>query len=174
MGGKDILIAIDQLFYLDNAVQQLATDCMRLLKYVGLLYAEPKELHNPEFAECLILPPASLGFHWPARPLANPDLFLDLPTSPLEKPAHVPSGFAPGEKPVAFLIPGIGTGATVRDSGLDMLLQELLEQPTSPIRVSNINLDADRGGGHLCWETKPGTAITDDPVSVHVLGYGAI
>jgi hypothetical protein len=174
MGGKDILIAIDQLFCLDDAVQRLVIDCMRLLKYIGLLYAEPKELHNPEFAQCLVLPPASLVFQWPTRPLINPDLILDLPTSPLEKPAHVPSGFAPGEKPIAFIVPGIGTGAAMLGAGFDMVKQELLELATSPIRVANLDLDADRGDNHLCWEPKPGTSINDEPVSVNVLGYGAV
>jgi hypothetical protein len=172
MGGKDILITINELFYLDDAVQQLALDCMRLLKYVGLLYPQAKELHNPEFAECLVLPPASLGFEWPARPLANPNRILDLPTSPPERPVQPPSGFAPGEKPIAFIVRGIGTGAAVLDAGYDILTHELLELPTSPVRNADFNLDGDRGAQHPCWETEAGTSIKDDPVSITVLAYG--
>jgi hypothetical protein len=173
-GGKDILIAVDELFYLDAAVQRLAVDCLRLLKYLGLLYAEAKELHNPEFLECLVLPPASLGLAYPARPLRNPDLFLDLPASPLEKPAKAPSRFAAGEKPITFLFRSSSGSAVVVDDGFDMLKQELLELPTSPVRVTNLNLDADRGIDQACWTLKSGTSINDDPIKPVVLDYGAV
>jgi hypothetical protein len=172
--GKDILIAVDELFYLDNAIQQLAIDCLRLLKYLGLIYPEAKDLGNPEFWECLIVPPASLGFKWPARPLSDPNLFLDMPATPLERPPQAPSAFAPGEKPIAILLKGVGGGADIFDDGFDLLHEELTEAATSPVRTTNLDLDADRGVGKICWTVKPKASIKDDPVPVVDLGYGDV
>lgn len=172
--GKEILIAVNLLFYLDTAIQQLSVDCIRFLKYLGLIYPEPKDLHNPEFLEFLVLPPANLGFEWPARPLNNPNLFLDLPATPLERPAEQPSHFAPGEKPIAFIFKTSGGGETIFNAGFELLTQELSNLPTSGIRENNMDLDADRGVGKLCWNVKKGTSINDDPVQPVDLNYNAV
>jgi hypothetical protein len=107
----------------------------------------------------------SLAFKWPARSPANANNYLRLPTSPLEQPAIVASLFEPGERPNALLVKGVGA------AGFGIFRDELLDLPSSPVRVSNLNLDADRGNKGECWTPKPGTSINDDPVSPLVLAY---
>jgi hypothetical protein len=65
-------------------------------------------------------------------------------------------------------------GSTLRDAGFDILREEILESPTSPVRVANLDLGAVRREQHQCWQVKTGTSINDDPVSVAVLKYGEI
>ena len=38
----------------------------------------------------------------------------------------------------------------------------------------NMDLDADRGLRHRCWDLQPGTHITDQPLSVRLLAYGEV
>jgi hypothetical protein len=173
-GGKDILIAVHTLYQMDSCLHHLMNTCLKVLKVVGLIYPEAAELPDPTFRQFVILPPANLGLQWPARPPANANRFLRLPTSPVEKPGVVASEFAPGEKPIAFLVKGIGGGSTIFDTGFDILREELLDLPSSPVRTSNLNLDADRGEKGECWTPNPGTSINDDPVSPVVLGYGDV
>jgi hypothetical protein len=37
-----------------------------------------------------------------------------------------------------------------------------------------MDLDADRGLRHRCWDLQPGTHITDQPLSVRLLAYGEV
>ncbi|MDB6133197.1 MAG: hypothetical protein JWM59_1440 [Verrucomicrobiales bacterium] len=171
MSSKNSLIAIQEQYHLDSRLHQLSSDCLKLMKFVGLLYPEPMELPELDFAQFLVLPVPNTTYNWPARPEVNANLLLNLPSTPLEKPERRPSHFAAGEKPIAFLTAGLSTTACADVLGYDWLLEELLESPTSPIRINNVHQDADRGVDETCWEVSGGTSITSDPVSVTTLAY---
>jgi hypothetical protein len=174
VAGKGLLISVDTLLQMDVCLHRVTTDCLRVMKVLGLLYPEPDELPDLEFRQFVVLPDEEAGFVWPARPPATTSGYIQPPGPPVERPHKRPSGFAPGEKPIAFLVPGVGGAASMEVEGFDLVLAELLESGDSPVRVVNRNLDADRGVDAECWTPGPGTSIDDDPVNVVVLGYGDI
>ncbi|THK33708.1 hypothetical protein EHS39_34545 [Ensifer sp. MPMI2T] len=174
MGGKDILIAVVWLHHLDAGLHHFATACLKVLKVVGLIYPEREDLLEPTYRQFVVLPPASLGVQWPSLPPADPALFLQPPAGSLEAPATSPSTLGPGHKPIAFLMTGFGGSASVMSEGFDLLLDELRDLPSSPLRSSNLNLDADRGHLAACWTPAAGTSVTDNPQSPVVLSYGDV
>jgi hypothetical protein len=82
------------------------------------------------------------------------------PFSPVENPATTPSVFAGGSHPDVFLPLAI--------LQLIPLWEQIVRGETDS---SNLDLDADRGFQHHCWETSG--SINDDPVNVSILPYGA-
>jgi hypothetical protein len=172
VAGKGLLISIDTLSQMDICLHRITSDCLRVMKILGLLYPEPDELPDLEFRQFVVLPDEEAGFVWPARPPASG--YIQPPGPPVEHPHEAPSGFAPGEKPIAFLVPGVGSGASMEVEGFDLVLAELLESGDSPVQVVNRNLDGDRGVDAECWTPAAGTSIDDDPVNVVVLGYGEV
>jgi hypothetical protein len=174
MGGKDILIAVLGFHEMDSCLHHMATACLKVLKVVGLIYPERRDLPEPTYRQFVILPPTSLGLYWPSRPPAHVGMFLQPPTGGLEAPAAAPSTFAPGQKPIAFLVKGFGGTGSVMSDGFDLLLDELLDLPSSQLRSSSLNLDADRGHSAECWTLVAGTSVKDSPQSSVVLGYGDV
>jgi hypothetical protein len=89
---------------------------------------------------------------WPRRPVQDEiDWYHLYPFSPVENPATTPSVFAGGSHPDVFLP-----------------LEQIVRGETDS---SNLDLDADRGFQHHCWETSG--SVNDDPVNVRILPYGA-
>ncbi|MBM0205246.1 hypothetical protein JNW90_21030 [Micromonospora sp. STR1s_5] len=174
VAGKGLLIAVQTLSQMDLCLQQVAEGCLRVMKLGGLLYPESEELPDLEFRQFLVLPgiESPVQFVWPARPPDDPANYLRPPDPSVENPDEPASEFAQGEKPIAFLVPGAGGGASAAAEGFEMFVQELLGRPESVLRNTNHNLDADRGVGAECWTPADGTSIGDDPVSPKVLGYG--
>ncbi len=103
LAGKDILITVVGLHDIDAGLEHLASRCLKVLKIVGLIYPDSRDLPDYTFRQFVILPPASLGLQWPNRPSADVNLFLQLPAAGLEAPVAAPSSLAPGQKPIAFL-----------------------------------------------------------------------
>ncbi|MBQ0827143.1 hypothetical protein [Streptomyces tagetis] len=168
-GGKDVLIAVDLLSQMDQCLHRMTADCLRVMKVTGLLYPEPEELADPLFRQFLVAAPDG-DLRWPARPQSDPDRYLRWPDT-LEEPLRDASSCVNGAKPVAVLLDGYGGGPTVNREGVDLLVAELLEDSSSPVRVTNLDLDADRGLGEECWTPRAGTSVTDDPVVPERLGY---
>ncbi len=174
LAGKDILITVVGLHDIDAGLEHLASRCLKVLKIVGLIYPDSRDLPDYTFRQFVILPPASLGLQWPNRPSADVNLFLQLPAAGLEAPVAAPSSLAPGQKPIAFLAQGFGGSGSIQDEGFELLRDELLDLPSSPLRSSNLNLDADRGHSEECWMPAANTSIKDNPLTPVSLGYGDI
>ncbi|MFI5924076.1 hypothetical protein ACIA8M_36855 [Streptomyces anulatus] len=170
MSQNDVLISVHLLSQLDRCLHRLATDCLRAMKIVGLLYPGEGDLNNPYFRQFVVLPQKD-DLHWPLRSLLETDRYLKWPSSLIENPVTMPSDFSTGVKPISFLVDGFGGGPSVSSEGLNMLVAELAEDSSSPVRVENLNLDGDRGRQHECWALF-GTSIFDDPLSPVALGYG--
>jgi hypothetical protein len=107
---------------------------------------------------------------WPHRPAAAPvDTYHLDPTSPIEQPAATPP-FTAAAAPSSLL----ATWAPGESHGVLPIAQRLLLQIVRRVTDSeNYDLDADRGFLHACWQTAPGTSISDPAISVQVLPYGA-
>lgn len=174
-GGKGLSIIVHTLEQLDTALYSVAEGALLMMKLSGLLYAERDDLSNFEFRQFLLIPDEEQGnYVWPARPPAAVHAYIKPAGPPVEHPRAQSSGFAPYEKPAAFLVPGIGQAASMQVEGFDLVLAELVESADSPVRSIDHDLDADRERDATCWQVAPGTSIQDDPVSVQNLAYGEL
>jgi hypothetical protein len=169
--SPEMLLIIDGLARMDDQFYETARQFLKLLKLLGLLYPEPEDMPDPVFAQFLRIPPSSFGFSWPGLPLTQPTQFINKPGYTPENPPAKPSHLTPGARPTEFLYSTKTPAHTVAEQGLELWAAELLNQATSPVRSTNLNLDGDRGADSACWTVKPGTSIRDNPVKVTGLGY---
>lgn len=129
------------------------------LATIGLIYPSADELGTPLFGQFTSTPPGVAGT-WPhSEPADEFDSYVYAPSSPVEKPATsspMPSGMSPAD-----VVDGI-------PDWTGRLISHLFDEPT------NFDLDADRGLLHGCWDVEPGTHISDQPLSVRLLGYDEV
>ncbi len=168
--SNDALASVNVMFDLHCQLYQLALDCLKVLKILGMVYPEDMDLGGTLFSQFTTIP--SIAFPLPKRPIANRDYFLAFPDSLTEDPSVAPSPFAVGSSPTVFLS---GAQQTVGTYGIELWTQEILGQGSfDELHKVNRNLDGDRGFLYQCWEVTPGGSIFDNPVPVSILTYSAI
>ncbi|WP_409048137.1 hypothetical protein AB2L57_04080 [Microbacterium sp. HA-8] len=101
---------------------------------------------------------------WPRQAFDGPRFDL-YPDTEVEEPAGL-APFVPGTPPSAILS-GIGGGGQLSAPAISVPLWADAVAAIDP--VVNLDLDADRGWRHECWQT--GGSIADQPVDAQILGY---
>lgn len=175
--SKEMLLIVDGFAHMDEHLSEQSRLFIYVLKLLGLLYPDLEDLPDPRFAQFLRIPPQSFEFNWPGAPLKQPQYYLSKPDYLTEEPVTKPSHFPAGSRPTEFLFSRQAAGTrppTVAERGLALWKAEILDEATSPIRSTNLNLDGDRGADFICWAVKAGTSIKDNPVNLDLLGYNDI
>jgi hypothetical protein len=172
-------VATQVMFNLHCQLYDFANACLLSLKMLGMIYPEESDLGQPYFSQFFKVPQYPKNFVYPKRSIANQFGFMTLPNSSTENPPTVSSPFTAGMSPAKFLI---GTSpndpnslASIAPSiWLDQMIGGKFKIHDISVRSSNLNLDADRGYKMECWQIKPGTSISNDPVLAVNLGYNAV
>jgi hypothetical protein len=160
---------VDELHKAQAMLWQALASAHGFLAVCGLVHPNAFELGAPVHAQFTKAPAQA---QWPRREEADPGATYHLrPSGPVEKPTGLAMPFALGAVPRAFL-DGAGSewGGTARS-----VAERLWYQIVQGARDSdNLDMDADRGAGHACWATAPGTSVHDDPLTVETVPYNAI
>ncbi|MBF6301764.1 hypothetical protein IU459_30100 [Nocardia amamiensis] len=146
---------VAMLFDAHNTVWEAMERAYGFLASTGLIMPDGL-LGMPLYGQFTSLPARE---EWPRRPEEDPVNTYHLPpASPIEFPVRGPSPFGPDASPVAYVSEATATA-------LRVWMQNVVGQQDT----DNLDLDADRGDGHLCW--RAGGSVNDDPVAVEVLAY---
>ena len=155
---------VQELFNLQLLLWQGFDAALSYLAASGLVYPDDLLLPSPLYQQFLRTPERGA---WPHREeTAAADTFHLDPTSPIEAPdagTPFPAGHAPGSFVVSWSS-GHSAGPVAA-----ILLGEILNDDQG----TNLDLDADRGFLHACWQVAPGTSVGDPVLSIQVLPYGA-
>jgi hypothetical protein len=148
---------VSMLFDAHNTLWEAMDRALTFLAMTGLVLPTGL-LGLPVFAQFTTIPEREVQ-EWPAREEPNPvDTYHLPPTTPVERPERQPSPHGAGAPPTAFLPQATADALT------------LWSQNAAGLRdTDNLDLDADRGFGHLCWRTDG--SVNDDPIGVAVLDY---
>jgi hypothetical protein len=142
-----------------GAIWQGLSQARTFLATIGLIYPTPAQLTTPLFAQFTSTPNLGAGA-WPRRESTDEfDSYVYAPSAPVEQPAGdspLPPELDPGY--IVDRLPGY----------IGELISHLFDEP------ANMDLDADRGLLHRCWDLQPGTHITDQPLAVRLLAYGEV
>jgi hypothetical protein len=158
-GSGDGAQLVKEFTKVQGAIWQGLSQARTFLATIGLIYPTPTQLSTPLFQQFASTPNVGAGV-WPRRePPDEFDSYTDAPTTPVEQPA--------GNSPMP---PQVDPGYIVDQlpGWIGELVIHFFDEPV------NMDLDADRGLRHRCWDLQPGTHITDQPLSVRLLAYGEV
>jgi hypothetical protein len=168
MAAPDAAAHIAQELYNYHMVLWQAFDlAFAYLSSTGLIYPDDLIMSSPLYTQFVSSPNRAA---WPHRQEATPaETYHVDPASPIEQPATA-SPFTAGATPSALL----PTWAPGESHSVLPIAQRLLLQIVRRVTDSqNYDLDADRSFLHACWETAPGTSISDSAIAVQILPYTA-
>lgn len=155
---------VQELFNLQLLLWQGFDVALSYLAVSGLVYPDDLLLPSPLYQQFLRTPERG---EWPHREEAAPeDTFHLDPASPIEAPDAGPP-FPAGHAPASFVVSwssGHSAGPVAA-----ILLGQILNDEEG----TNLDLDADRGFLHACWDVAPGTSVQDPVLDVELLAYGA-
>ncbi len=156
-----------ELFSLQMMLWQGFDASAAFLAVTGLIYPDDLLLASPLYQQFLATPVRAV---WPHREDPGAiDTYQSDPVSAVEQP-NVEPPFGAYETPWAFAGPwspqAQRSGVTVAHRVLAQILSGAREE-------QNLDLDADRGFRHPCWELAAGASIQDPVLTVEVLPYGA-
>lgn len=147
---------VSLLFDAHNMAWEAMDRAYNFLASTGLILPDGL-LALPLYAQFTALP--AHRERWPRRPEPEPvQTYHRPPASSEEHPVVPPSPFDVGAAPDVFLGQATTTALTL-----------WAQQVSGQSGAGNLDLDADRGAGHLCWRARG--SITDDPVDVETLAY---
>ncbi|WP_432382797.1 hypothetical protein [Duganella sp. P38] len=147
----------DVLEQLQSYMWQSFSDAADYLAVFGIIYPNALQLAQPVHAQFTAMPPASA---FPRRAPAQPNAGYEVPpATPVERAAGGAPPYPPGATPSAYV-----TGAA------RIALNLWGQIARGDFDSANLDMDADRDQGHLCWDIGAGS-INDDPVPAVVLAY---
>jgi hypothetical protein len=163
-GTEEATRLVGYFFDLHLQIWESLDQAYNYLAVTGLIYPDGL-LDLPRFRQFVQIPP---GAAWPHRVETDPQATYHLPpSSPIENPPQQASPYPQNSPPSVFLT-GLPTGRATPTASV--IAWQLWEQMASHVTDStNLDLDADRGFHHACWDVKG--SINDDPVAVTILDY---
>ncbi|MFG1774589.1 hypothetical protein ACGFIX_33840 [Nocardia salmonicida] len=159
--GQEFIELIANLIELQNNLYESYCDLLDALKFAGLLYPSNVDLKGPLWSQFCSISRENTLFRLPSISV------LAYPTTLIEEPHSLLSPLRYGDSPISVFSPNPRLLWTADSLGAD-LLAAFFKDDLQSIE-ENLNLDADRGYGHLCWrlDSEPG----DTPLVVTLLGY---
>lgn len=147
---------VSLLFDAHNTAWEAMDRAYNFLAATGLIMPDGL-IGLPLYAQFTSLPPYRED--WPRRPEKHPvDTYHLPPSSPVEQPIQRPSLFPTNAAPSVFVSQATTTALTL-----------WAQNASGQSGTANLDLDADRASGHLCW--RAGGSIDDDPVAIEILRY---
>jgi hypothetical protein len=158
---------IQELYNAHMTLWQAFDQALSFLTVTGLVYPDQYFLKAKLYTQFTAIP-ATTG--WPQKPEPTPDTTYHFyPSAGIEQPQEQASPYPAGVNPFGFITGVIGAGFP---AAWVFALRLWLQIVRGGLDTENLDLDADRGQGHRCWQVAPGTSINDNPLSVITLAYG--
>lgn len=157
---------INDLFSAQIRFWQGLEAARRALILYGLIYPDAADLKSPLHNQFLV---AFADPTWPRTAVADPDVsFHRYPMTPAEQPGG-DNPWPENRGPDWLLhVSGADNEASFAEIALDGF-RDLMRGDDAP----NLDLDADRGRRHACWQVAPGTSINDPLLAVDILPAGS-
>ncbi|MCU1474147.1 hypothetical protein [Amnibacterium sp.] len=151
------------LYDTHSQVYEALANAQSFLAITGLIYP-PSVGGLPVYEQFTATPTRGLEEDWPHREEVSPaDTYFLYPTSVIEGPSRRPSPFPPGA------VPAIALDATGPLSAGTVALTLWAQAVTGTVDDVNLDLDADRGFQHPCWDAVG--SVADQPIQVRDLSY---
>jgi hypothetical protein len=161
--AEQILQFIGDLHNLQSIMWEGFNKAFDFLSLFGLIYPDGL-LDRWRYSQYLSIPNKEKG-DWPYLPDTS-DRFDEFPTTGIELPASFTQGYPVGTTPAAIV-------ARVTQAGLvsaaDIGEFVWYQMANGDMDSTNLDLDADRGWKHPCWDADG--SITDQPIDVRILPY---
>lgn len=155
-----------ELFAVQMTLWQGFDAAAAFLSVAGLIYPDEELMPSPLYQQFIKTPPTQ---PWPHRAEPSPvETYHLYPASQIEQPAASTPPFPANQSPLGFAV----HWSADQQRSAAVIGRGLLSQIFAGDRDSqNLDLDADRGYLHPCWDLAAGGSINDPVLAVDVLAY---